>query len=240
MHLKPLGKAVARPTALVCLCSSPPPRPPQLRDWLQKRRPLHVLQEHVPGRPRRRRLGALQGQPRPPVVAVTPLPTWIFGGEKNRAETKVLHPGSVLGLLWLVIFDALIIWLSRHCLFVALLHLELMSQQKLQSEFVSKVPDVLIESLQHSAGLKILFWWLHQRATARAVAVSSLLPSKLRQIKMAPLQFLIYVRNLGKTTRAALAFTSTDESEQRSMREPTIFCCCARRLIPACHICRAP
>lgn len=108
------------------------------------------------------------------------------------------------------------------------------------SEFVSKVPDVLIESLQHSAGLKILFWWLHQRATARTVAVSSLLPSKLWQIKMAPLQFLIYVRNLGKTTRAALAFTSTDESEQPSMREPTIFCCCARRLIPACHICRAP
>lgn len=27
MHLRPLGKAVARPTALVCLCSSPPPNP---------------------------------------------------------------------------------------------------------------------------------------------------------------------------------------------------------------------
>lgn len=121
MHLKPLGKAVARPTALVCLCSSPPPQSPQLRDWLQKRRPLHVLQEHVPGRPRRRRLGALQGQPRPPVLAAMLLP-----------ETKVLHPGSVLGLLWLFIFAALIIWLSRHCLFVALLHLEVMSQQKVQ------------------------------------------------------------------------------------------------------------
>lgn len=121
MHLKPLGKAVARPTALVCLCSSPPPRPPQLRDWLQKRRPLHVLQEHVPGRPRRRRLGALQGQPRPPVVAATPLPTWIFGG-KNTEQRLKCHIQAA----------SLIIWLSRHCLFVALLHLELMSQQKLQ------------------------------------------------------------------------------------------------------------
>lgn len=131
MHLKPLGKAVARPTALVCLCSSPPPRPRSCEtgfkngdlfmsyksmfqdvrdavDW------VHFKVSHV-----LRWLRRCHFQPG-------------RSGKKKRPETKVLHPGSVLGLLWLFIFAALIIWLSHHCLFVALLHLELMSQQKLQ------------------------------------------------------------------------------------------------------------
>lgn len=44
---------------------------PQLRDWLQKWRPLHVLQEHVPGRQGRRRLGPLQGEMPSMVVILT-------------------------------------------------------------------------------------------------------------------------------------------------------------------------